>query len=146
LHRTVLAWLLYRYKLLFNYICFYILLARIRLINGSSPNIGRVEIYTNSTGGVDNAQWGTICDNDWDILDARVVCHQLGYLDAVAAPTSAYYGQGIGPIWLDNVQCFGTEPDLIGCRYNRIGENHCEHGCDASAECLGMSQIYFCLR
>ena len=88
---------------------------RVRLINGPNEHTGRVEVYTNSTGGLDNAEWGTVCDDSWDINDARVVCRQLGYPDAVSAPRYSRYGQGIGPIWLDDVACLGTEPDLFTC-------------------------------
>ena len=112
-------------------------IARIRLIDGPSLRAGRVEVYTNSTGGLVNAQWGTICDDNWDIQDARVICHQLGFLDAVAAPLAARYGQGAGPIWLDNVQCLGNESNLFACMHNGIGSHSCKHEEDASVECSG---------
>ena len=111
---------------------------RVRLTSGPNAHTGRVEVYTNSSGGVNNAQWGTICDDSWDIQDARVICQELGYPDAVAAPTAAHYGEGTGPIWLDNVQCLGNESNIFECTHNGIGERNCEHDQDASVECLSM--------
>ena len=109
---------------------------RVRLSNSPNPGSGRVEIYSTSLG--ENNEWGTICDDNWDIQDARVICRQLGYPDAVAAPVNAQYGEGTGPILLDNLQCLGTESDLLTCVHNGIGEHDCDHSEDASAECLGI--------
>jgi len=122
----------------YNYVKIFVV-HRIRLVGGPNIHIGRVEVYTNSTGGLDDAQWGTVCDNNWDIQDARVVCRQLGYPDAVADLVSAHhiYGPGTGPIWLDNVQCLGTEPDLITCGHNGIGIHNCEHNKDVLVKCEG---------
>ena len=107
------------------------------MVNGPNPYAGRVEVYTNSTGGLDNAEWGTICDDFWDIFDARVVCHLMGVPNAVGAPKLAHYGQGNGPIWLNNMNCHGYESDLFTCGYDGIGNHNCQHFKDASAECLG---------
>ena len=100
-------------------------------------------MYTNSTGGLDNAEWGTICDDNWDIQGARVVCQQLGYPDAVSAPLNARYGQGTGPIWLDDIQCIGNESDIFACTHNGIGSHNCKHEADASAECSGIVNKQF---
>ena len=44
----------------------------LRLQGSSIQSRGRVEICHNN-------MWGTICDNSWSSLDARIVCKQLGF-------------------------------------------------------------------
>ena len=44
----------------------------VRLANGSSSDEGRVEICI-------QGEWGTIKGNNWDRIEARAVCRQLGY-------------------------------------------------------------------
>lgn len=60
-----------------------------RLVNGASANEGRVEIFY-------RGQWGTVCDNLWNILDANVVCRALGYENATRALGRAAFGPGVG--------------------------------------------------
>ena len=105
-------------------------LVTFRLIGGSRPGEGRVEIYYRGF-------WGTICDDNWDIKDARVVCRQLGYPSAVGAPRGARFGQGSGNIWLNDVQCQGNETSILNCRHPPWTVHNCIHSEDASVICSG---------
>ena len=53
------------------------------------------------------------------------------------AYSRAYYGQGSGPIWLDDLGCNGREARLSECINYRIGPNNCQHSEDASVACEG---------
>ena len=106
----------------------------IRLVNGTTAFEGRVEICWNET-------WGTICDGFWSNFDAQVACRQLGYsisgmyiksalpnkqsqwvvillhfvFSGASVFYNAYFGQGFGPIFLDDLLCTGRETRIIDC-------------------------------
>ena len=100
----------------------------LRLIGGSWPGEGRVEIYYQGS-------WGTVCDDLWDIDDAQVVCRHLGYSYAFSARHRAWFGKGSGKIWLDDVQCQGDESSIGNCRHSSWGVHNCGHSEDASVIC-----------
>ena len=54
---------------------------------------------------------------------------------ATAANGLATYGQGSGPILLDDLACTGTETRLIDCPHNGVGTHNCAHFEDAGAVC-----------
>ncbi|KAM9473000.1 uncharacterized protein ACWYII_008097 isoform 4-T5 [Salvelinus alpinus] len=103
----------------------------IRLVNGSDLCSGRVEIY--QTG-----HWRTVCDNVWDLYDTAVVCRQLSCGRADSAPERAYFGQGSGPIWQDDVGCSGREWSITQCPHTGGGTHNCKHGNDAGVICSGV--------
>lgn len=45
---------------------------------------------------------------------------------------------GVGPIFLDNVQCNGTEERLVDCKHSGLGVYKCTHLQDAGVSCTGI--------
>lgn len=121
----------------------------IRLMNGTTPTEGRVEVCINNT-------YGTVCDDYWDSLDARVVCNQISnttdlcelraevdreYWNLCLPPSdgiplsNGYFGPGTGPIFLDDLVCMGDEPSLLNCTQGSRGSHSCDHTEDAGLRC-----------
>ena len=82
-----------------------------------------------------NGEWGTVCDDRWDLNDGNVVCTELGFVPAINVRNFAFYGQGSGQIWLDNVNCVGTEMNIINCPHQGWGNHDCSHYEDAGVIC-----------
>ena len=118
----------------------------VRLVGGATPLEGRVEVFL-------RGHWGTVCDYNWDVVDAIVVCRQLGNLQAVEAPRNAAFGAGSGPSWYSSVHCTGTERNLTECsksisnyyyNYYNFG-SACPHSRDAGAVCSSQSHTLLCI-
>ncbi|XP_070188952.1 neurotrypsin-like [Littorina saxatilis] len=94
-----------------------------------------------------NGQWGTVCDDNFDVNDARVVCRMLGYselhvplrMDVFLASLqplvrgTAAYGQWTGSILMDDVNCVGTETSLSQCSF--VTNHNCGHSEDVGIDC-----------
>eukprot|EP00731_Ephydatia_muelleri_P034515 Em0063g20a len=96
---------------------------QVRLVGGSTPLEGRVEVTLE----------GTVCDDFWTVEDAQVICRQLGFSGTTVAFSNAYFGAGSSnqPIWLDGVNCLGTETNVGQCLSGGWGIHNCVHLEDA---------------
>ena len=65
----------------------------------------------------------------------RVVCRHLGYHHGTAYGIG-FFGEGSGPILLDNVECSGDESSLFQCPSNNWGSHNCYHNEDVGVLCL----------
>ncbi|XP_068434777.1 galectin-3-binding protein A-like [Clinocottus analis] len=112
----------------------------VRLFDGGAAD-GRVEIYHDGT-------WGTVCDDDWDMAEAQVVCRQLGFPGANSVVFGKIYKKASGPIWLDDLKCKGTEKYLSTCAFTNWGATDCSHKedvgvlCETSANVTNVDYLY----
>lgn len=105
----------------------------VRLVDGATRNTGRVEILHNSV-------WGTVCDDYMESAGTRttnfaaVVCDQLGFTAAGSGLTSGF-PDGIDPVWMDDVNCAGTETSLASCPFLGWQIENCSHFEDMGVTC-----------
>ncbi|KAM6974442.1 T-cell differentiation antigen CD6-like [Tautogolabrus adspersus] len=105
-----------------------------RLAGGSDRCAGRVELWK-------NGRWGTVCDDQWDLLDADVVCAQLGCGYAISVTgQGGSFPPGRGPIHLDELNCTGKEEHLWACPAAQ-DESDCGHKEDAGVVCSEMRAV-----
>ena len=100
------------------------------LVGGKNKYEGRVEVSY-------HGRQGTICDDDWDNIDARVACRMLGYTGGTALQGHGHhnFGVGTGEILLSKLKCSGSERSLFDCVYRGIGVETCSHIEDAGVIC-----------
>ncbi|XP_016776472.3 T-cell differentiation antigen CD6 isoform X1 [Pan troglodytes] len=99
----------------------------LRLVDGGGACAGRVEM-------LEHGEWGSVCDDTWDLEDAHVVCRQLGCGWGVQALPGLHFTPGRGPIHRDQVNCSGAEAYLWDCP-GLPGQHYCGHKEDAGVVC-----------
>ncbi|XP_077011816.1 CD5 antigen-like isoform X2 [Tamandua tetradactyla] len=102
----------------------------VRLVNGRHHCEGRVEVQR-------KGQWGTVCDDGWDLKDVAVVCRELGCGAAKGTPSGNIYkprAEEKQPVLIQDVSCNGMEDTLAQCGQEDDVYN-CLHNEDAGASC-----------
>jgi len=102
----------------------------VRLVNGPNNCSGRVEVLY-------SGQWGSVCDDGWDLLGATAVCRRLACGEALEAPHQAWFGQGSGPVFLTDMLYYGTEGSFQEHSGSGQGVHNCSHDEDAGVICTG---------
>ena len=69
---------------------------------------------------------------------ADVVCRTLGFSSG-QVKIDTEFGQGTGPIWMDDVHCSGNETDLFDCQHDGWGVHNCDHSEDIGVVCSNQS-------
>ncbi|PRW61301.1 deleted in malignant brain tumors 1 -like [Chlorella sorokiniana] len=105
---------------------------KLRLVNGTKTQ-GRLEVNYAGT-------WGTVCADYFPDQSATVACRQIGFLNGTGtfliSRGEPKYGQGTGPILLDDVRCSGREASIADCPNRGWGVHNCKHTDDVSLQCF----------
>lgn len=104
----------------------------VRLVGGHDRCAGRVEL-------LQSGQWGTVCDDDFNITSGQVVCAQLR---CGSAKRVDIFGTGSGAIYISKMKCNGTERNLWECDPINNTAGYCGHKEDAGIVCSGTIHMY----
>jgi deleted-in-malignant-brain-tumors protein 1 len=92
---------------------------KVRLVGGPDSHEGRVEVFY-------EGEWGSICDDKWNLRDGHVICRMLGFGLAVSVSCCSQYGiSDSQKIWMDDVRCKGHERSIMSCAHRKWGEHNC---------------------
>ncbi|XP_049832899.1 serine protease svh-1-like isoform X1 [Schistocerca gregaria] len=104
---------------------------KIRLAGGNLSNEGRVEMKV-------FGKWGVICDDQFGIEEATVICKELGFsLGAIDVRLHSFFGKSNmnGTFLMDELQCTGNESSLTECYFNGWGVHDCGPEEEAGVVC-----------
>uniref|UniRef100_A0A8C7WU40 SRCR domain-containing protein n=1 Tax=Oryzias sinensis TaxID=183150 RepID=A0A8C7WU40_9TELE len=104
----------------------------VRLENGSSRCSGRLEVKSNNS-------WSSVCEDDFDLLDAEVVCRELG-CGAPSVLWGAPYAESEAPKWNKEFLCHGHKSALLDCNHARL-ERSCLADKVVDLTCSGIIRL-----
>lgn len=108
--------------------------APVRLLGGKNEKEGRLQVRV-------DGKWGTVCNYGWNIIDAALVCHQLGLVlnsnDWSLERNEIPLAGTSEDIILSNVKCTKEDLDITKCKAEKPEdfENSCSHENDVGMRC-----------
>ncbi|XP_054002582.1 uncharacterized protein LOC128889196 isoform X3 [Hylaeus anthracinus] len=94
----------------------------IRLAGTENKHEGRVEVKILGV-------WGQVCDDSFGMIDADVICKELGFvLGALEVRPGGFYGNLDPPtrFMVDQLKCRGNETTLRECDFDGWGVHNCQ--------------------
>ena len=83
----------------------------------------------------DNSSWRSMVNFVLHNPTCPSVCDIINSNTGAEALSQARFGEGIGNIWVDSVQCMGNERSLMNCTAIFSGITTCTHAQDAGVRC-----------
>ncbi|XP_038548457.1 scavenger receptor cysteine-rich type 1 protein M130-like [Micropterus salmoides] len=99
----------------------------VRLVNGTRLCSGRLEVKSNHL-------WSSVCEDDFNLQDAEVVCRELG-CGAPSVLQGALYAGVEGPMRTKEFQCEGHESALLDCGSSGSARDTCSSGKSVELTC-----------
>ena len=102
-------------------------------MGGANVTLGAVQACMNNA-------WGSVCNDRFGTNDATVVCRQLGFPVTGAEAfrdASTRFNISTGPVFLDRVDCRGSESSVMGCSQTLPGLSQCTASEIAGVICIG---------
>ena len=79
---------------------------------------------------LDHTGWAVVCGDGWSVIEANVICRQLGLGFAVRAFQTNIFGSARLPMAISGIKCRGDERDITDCYH------------DTYVDCPGYSMFY----
>ena len=80
-------------------------------------------------------KWGTVCDDDFEAVDAQAACKTLGYRGGSFQTFVSGLDNSRVPTWMDNVNCASSSTNFLKCSHPGWGKENCSHNEDVLLTC-----------
>jgi hypothetical protein len=86
-----------------------------------------------------------VCDDNWGLEDAAVVCRQLGFPGVESATVESEFGTVSSEYSMNNVRCFGTELSIRDCYHKKQDACYGNEGAGVVCSTTSVRLLQHCL-